>query len=91
MLQTPFVQENTYQAILITNGFASYTIFTYDCNMFEWGFGATIGYNAGGEAFENNVYTDNSIACSSLPDSNITNVVYRLSSSNPEYPPPREL
>ena len=56
----------------------------------EWGATATIGFNAGGEAFQNNDYTSNAIACSSLPDSNVTNVVYRLSSANPEYPPPRK-
>ena len=39
--------------------------------------------------FENNDYTTNAIGCSSLPESNITNIVYRLSSENPEYPTPR--
>lgn len=58
----------------------------------EWGFSVTIGFNAaGGDVFENNPYTDLSIACSSLPESNITNVVYRLSDFSLEYPPPREL
>ena len=55
-----------------------------------WGTSATIGFNAGGEAFENNEYTTNAIACSSVPDSNVANVVYRLSGANSEYPPPRE-
>ena len=55
-----------------------------------WGTSATIGFNAGGEAFENNEYTSNAIACSSLPDSTVTNVVYRLSGANSEYPPPRK-
>ena len=56
----------------------------------EWGSFVTIGYNAADEGFGNNEFTSNAIACSSLPDSNITNVLYRLSSNNPEYPPPRE-
>ena len=51
----------------------------------EWGTSATIGFNAGGEMFENNEYTTNAIACSSLPHSNITNVIYRLSESDEEY------
>ena len=76
--------------ILITDGTVTYTIFTYDCNLLEWGTTATIGFNAGGEAFENNEYTSNAIACSSLPDSDITNVIYRLSEENTEYVLPRK-
>ena len=50
-----------------------------------WGTSATIGFNAGGQVFENHQHTTNQIACSSLPHSNITNVIYRLSESNEEY------
>ena len=81
-------QKNTFQAILITDGTYTYTIFTYDCNLTEWGTTVTIGYDASGEAFENNDYTSSAIACSSLPQSNITNVIYRLSNEDPEYPRP---
>ena len=55
-----------------------------------WGTSATIGFNAGGEAFENNEYTTNAIACSNLPASTITNVIYRLSEENVEYVLPRK-
>lgn len=77
--------ENTYQAIFITDGTYTYTIFTYDCNLMEWGTSATIGFNAGGEEFVNNEYTSNAIACSNLPTSNVANVIYRLSQNNGEY------
>ena len=55
-----------------------------------WGTSATIGFNAGGEAFENNEYTSNAIACSNLPASSITNVIYRLSEADVEYVLPRK-
>ena len=77
-------QENTYQAILITDGTYTYTVFTYDCNLAEWGTSVTIGFNAAGEVFENNEYTTYDIACSN-PFSNLINVIYRLSEENPEY------
>ena len=71
--------------ILITDGTYTYTIFTYDCDLMGWGTSATIGFNAAGEEFVNNEYTSNAIACSSLPQSTITNVIYRLSEINAEY------
>jgi hypothetical protein len=77
--------ENSYQVILITDGTYTYTIFTYDCDLMGWGTSATIGFNAAGEEFVNNEYTSNAIACSSLPQSTITNVIYRLSENNAEY------
>ena len=52
---------------------------------------ATIGFNAAGLVFENNEYTTNEIACSSLPHSNITNVIYRLSENNEEFVIPSKL
>ena len=83
--------ENTYQAIFITDGTYTYTIFTYDCNLMGWGTSATIGFNAAGEEFINNEYTSNAIACSNLPTSNITNIIYRLSQNNGEYALPRKI
>ena len=76
---------------MITDGTYTYTIFIYDCNLAGWGTSATIGFNAGREAFENNEHTSIAIACSSLPLSSITNVIYRLSQANGEYVLPRKI
>ena len=43
-------QRNSYQAVVITDGVQSYTVFTYNCNMLEWsGLAdqAVIGVNVG--------------------------------------------
>ena len=50
----------------------------------EWDNGATIGYNAAGETYENHDPSSSDIACLNYPDSNITNVVFLLSESSPE-------
>ena len=50
-------QANTFQAILITNGTKSYAVYTYKCGEMEWGDESTIGFNAGGEYYENHPIT----------------------------------
>ena len=77
--------------ILITDGNYTYTIFTYDCNLMEWGTSATVGFNANDDPFMNHPYITYQIACLNLPDSNIYNVIYRLSENDPEYVLPRKL
>ena len=84
------LQENTYQAVVITDGERSYAVFTYLCGLMEWG-GLwrypTIGYNAGGTIFENHPFTSrteaNQIDCINA-DNQYVNVVYEISVS-PDY------
>ena len=40
-----FLQHNTFQVILLTDGSTSYSLFLY--NSMAWGNGATIGFNDG--------------------------------------------
>ncbi len=89
------MQVNTFQAILITDGTASYTVFTYRCGSMGWSFnGATIGYNAAGDYFENHPNTgsfvSHEIACLNRPGSEWFNVVYNISVDTPGTlaPPP---
>ena len=79
---------NSFQAILITDGTHSYSIFTYDCNRIEWGSSVTIGFSAAGDPYSNHDPSSSDIACLNTPDSNITNVIYLLSDENPEILPP---
>ena len=49
-------QQNSYQAIVITDGADSYALFTYNCEQMEWtGYWqhGVVGYNAKGEHYEN--------------------------------------
>ena len=57
----------------------------------EWDNGATIGYSAAGEPYENFDPSSSDVACLNFPDSNITNVVFRLSNESPELEIPGEL
>ena len=52
------LQENSYQAILTTNGVSSYAVFTYECGAIGWsgywdGWRAVVGYNANGDYYKN--------------------------------------
>lgn len=80
-----FTQENTFQTVLITDGDYSYSIFIYKCGLLEWDNGATIGYSAGGNPFDNFNPSTSDIACLNSANSNFTNVIYRLSTVNPEF------
>ena len=56
-MATCLLQTNTYQAVIITDGVYSSTLFTYTCGDLEWSATgnrpAVVGYNAGGTYFEN--------------------------------------
>ena len=77
------VQNNTFQGLIITNGFQSYTIFTYRCGLMGWSGNATIGYKAEGNNFENSKFNGSSarlIAClNSSSNSSWTNIIHKLS------------
>jgi hypothetical protein len=77
-------EENTFQAILITDGTYSYAIFTYQCGLMGWDNGATVGYTAAGNPFENNDPSSSDVACLNLPDSDVSNTIFRLSDGSPE-------
>ena len=73
-------QANTFQAIVVTDGTKSYSVFTYKCEELEWPFTATIGYNVPLMDYENSPFSGNSadsVACSHL-NSPWTNIVYNL-------------
>ena len=84
------IQENTYQAIVITDGKDSYTVFTYMCDLMQWS-GLwrypTIGYNAAGALFANHPLTGrkeaNEIDCPANSNSEYTSVTYMIS-ANPD-------
>ena len=77
-------QQNTFQAILITDGLSSITIFTYKCGLLEWDNGVTIGYNAAGDPYDNYDPSSSDIACENDPNSDWNNVVYVLSENDPD-------
>ena len=88
------VQDNTWQALIITDGQESYSVFTYRCGSILWSRSTSIGFNAAGVIFENYLtiggLTAVDIACLNVPRSNWTNVVYKLtsnSSGDPILPP----
>ena len=83
--------QNTFQALLITDGTYSYAIFTYKCGLMEWDNGATIGFNAGGNVYANNDPSSNAVACVNIPSSDWSNILYLLTSASPEEPNPSML
>ena len=88
MLSSTLLQENTFQAIVASDGISTYTIFTYKCGLMEWDNIATIGFSAAGNPFINHDPSSSDVACVNSPDSNWSNVVNLLSNNNPEIPPP---
>ena len=74
------VQGNTFQGILITDGWRSYAVFTYKCGLLEWSGGATIGFYAEGDFYMNHPLSgvnSTQIACVN-GDLLWSNVVYSL-------------
>ena len=75
--------QNTFQAILITDGTSSFSIFTYKCGLLGWDNGVTIGYNAAGDPYDNYDPSSSDIACENDPGSVWNNVLYILSENDP--------
>ena len=77
-------QTNTFQAIIITDVFTTYVIYTYKCGELEWTGPdfrhAVVGYNIPGVGFRNERLSATpgilSIACRNQPFSDIVNIVY---------------
>ena len=78
-------KENNFQAVIITNGLQSYTVFTYQCGELNWvGLNsASIGFCASSTSFANHLYSQqqnvNDIACLNQSHPPWTNVVYQIS------------
>ena len=79
-----YMQTNTYQAIVITDGEQSYAIFTYLCGAMNWHGYATIGINSDGNFYTNYPLSGTSsvteVACLEYPDSLLKNLIYPLTS-----------
>ena len=77
------LQENSYQAVLLTDGTQSYTVLTYKCGELNWGTSSTsIGFSAGPSLYANHPLSRRSnvrsIACLNSPESSWSNVVYKV-------------
>ena len=62
------LQNNTYQAIIITDTtIKTYAIYTYQCGALNWAGEGIIGFNAGGDYYDNyplsGLPQSNAIAC----------------------------
>ena len=83
------MQENSYQALVITDGANTYTVFTYNCDMMGWsGYTqhAVVGYNARGDTFTNHPVSgfeliNTAVACPNNLFYQIawSNIVYKIS------------
>ena len=77
------LQNNTFQGLVIGNGFQSYAMFTYRCGEIGWSGNATIGFKGSDNFFENHHLSRQDtrlIACiNSTSTSSWTNLVYNLS------------
>lgn len=74
------LRNNSYQAVVITDGTKSYVVYTYKCGLMEWSGAAVIGYNAVGTYFENHNISGSrthDVACLALPEE-VNNLVYDL-------------
>ena len=80
LLQT----SNTFQAVMVTDGNTSFTLFIYQCGDLQWpGFhSATVGFSAGSEFASNHWLSGNpnitSIACLNTPDNQSYTLIYTL-------------
>lgn len=77
----PWLQRNTYQGILVTNGQRSYALFLYQCGQLQTNL-AGVGYLADGNFYENhplsNSDSSSDVACQNEPQSQWSNVIYQL-------------
>ena len=78
------IQENNFQAVVVTNGILSYTVFTYQCGELNWvqRNNASIGFSISTTSFANHSLSRlpniNDIACLSQQCPPWTNVVYQI-------------
>ena len=73
---------NTFQGILISDGYSSYAVFTYDCSNMEWG-GGVIGWQQSTTQYashDNSDDRDSNEAVCRYQTSSFTTLVYRVDS-----------
>ena len=83
-------QKNSYQAIIITDSFDTYVIYTYKCDLLSWtgpeGYHAVVGYNIQGLPARNEPHSGTaaigSIDCGNQPSTQFRNIVYRFEGRN---------
>ena len=76
-----FMQTNTFQGLVITNGYQSFTVFTYRCGKMQWSGNAVIGFKANSELSAIHKLSGRNaklVACRNLPTNIWSNVVYQL-------------
>ena len=77
-----FLQTNTYQGVLVTDGVQSYALYTYRCGEMEWSGGATIGFGASDELYANLRLSGSAgvlaVACLNSPTTEWSNILYNL-------------
>ena len=76
-----YTQTNTFQAIVITNGYQSYAVLIYNCDQMDWSGNAVIGFKADDDSFQNHPFSGSNasfVACQNSPDHTWSNVIYQL-------------
>ena len=88
------MQDNNFQAVLVTDGSKSYAVYTYMCGELNWSDAATIGFNTPDELRFNHPLSGtefiDEIACIHLENS-LNNIIFDLEPSPvilPMTPPP---
>ena len=79
------MQTNTFQGIVVTNGFQSFAVFTYRCGSMQWSGDAMVGFKAISRLSRIHQLSGanaSSIACQNSPRNVWSNVVYQLRKSN---------
>ena len=83
-------QTNSFQAAILTNGSASYAVFTYNCGLMDYSARAAIGFAA---YYSYGIYANHplsmserakEVACLNSPRSPWANVIYELSTDRSE-------
>ena len=76
--------QNTFQAVIISDGSKTYSIFTYKCDLLIWSNEATIGFNAASDYYVNHPLSGtvqaNTLGCvNEVVDGSVwNNVIYDL-------------
>ena len=91
-MKISYLQTNTYQALVISNGLETFTVFIYNCDLLNWigrqGSYASIGFSVHGQTedfpnFENSIFsqkaTVKNTACRNMPFNILySTIVYRV-------------
>ena len=75
------LQTNTFQGIVVTNGFQSYALFIYECGKLQWSGNGAIGFKANSRLSRIHRLSGSNasfVACENSPGSVWSNLVYQL-------------